>query len=137
MKTWKEIKKNIKSISEEEKAIIERDVVEDVLKQFYYEELNFCGCGNPEDIMQLIKDLLNQISHKWDNEKTYEERQEEIIKIFNFNGKVNHAVYDFILNYLDIVGLLEHGGSIGGSWLTERGKVILKLMNQVDGFEFI
>lgn len=137
MKTWNEVKESLTSLSEDEKAIIENDVVEDILNRFYYEELKFCDCGNPEDIMQLIKDILNQIEHKRDDEKTYEDNQEEIIKIFNFNGKVNHAVRDFILNYLDIVGLLEHGGSIGGSWLTEKGQVILSLMNQVDDFEFI
>ena len=31
------------------------------VKNFYYEDLGFCGCGNPASILCTIKDFLNVV----------------------------------------------------------------------------
>lgn len=41
----------------------------------------------------------------------------------------NGPLSDAYLKMLDAHGFLEHGGSIGGSWLTKEGKDLLDLLN--------
>ena len=69
----------------------------------------FCGCGNPEMAWGEVR--LHLTSRR---EADYGQR---------FDGK------DYIIAYLlDHYGLTEHGGNVGGAWLTDEG---------VDALEFL
>ncbi len=77
------------------------------------EILGFCGCGNPDSAMVFVRDILRLL----------EERKgfgEEIKKELPSDG-----IYYFVLYMLDNKGLTDHGGSIGGSWLSDKGKEVL------------
>lgn len=62
----------------------------------------------PETAARLVRDILNMCP-------LYQHR-EEFEKLLPNDG----AQY-LILGLLDEAGLIEHGGGIGGSWLTDKG----------------
>ena len=122
------------------------------ISDFYYEKLNFCGCGSPWDTLYVIKNLLNILkvrSDRWDLEdynarshEYYELHQKELKECFNlkdnvFHGQfsINDGVIQVFLNVLDNCDVLEHGGSIGGSWLTSYGEELLEHLNKLNDEE--
>jgi hypothetical protein len=128
----------------------------ELIYNFYYENLKFCGCGSPWTTLKFIKDFLNTIKQKTDNykkkdydknsEKYYEEYQSNIRNIFEFQNKSENdnffsdsqdGIIQFVLYYLNKIEILEHGGSVGGSWLTEHGEIVLKALNECDNIESV
>jgi len=93
--------------------------------------LDFCGCGRSDDIPFMIRDVLKAINNRTKNyykedlsfTEIYEQYDMELIDVLGFDS--NNIAYDFILNTLSSAGLLEHGSSIRGSWLTDYGDEIL------------
>ncbi len=79
-------------------------------------ELGLCGCGGPDEAYALVRDVLS-LAPFYDDWKAVEQLIGE------------RACY-FVLYQLDRCDLIEHGGGIGGSWLTEKGKLYLGLMKQ-------
>lgn len=80
----------------------------------------FCGCGNPDLAWLAIKNYLRQREDFHSNKISYEETEKLE------TGK------DYILAYLlDYFGLTEHGGSVGGCWLTNDGKEILNYLEML------
>jgi hypothetical protein len=130
--------------------------IQEILHNFYFENLKFCGCGNPYLTLEFIKMLLNAIQQKEDNynkedfdrnrHKYYEEHQRNLISIFEFKDNstddqyfsdIQDGIVQFVLYYLDEVGVIEHGSSIGGAWLTKYGKEILKALNKCENLEYV
>jgi hypothetical protein len=72
--------------------------------------LQFCGCGDPEDSCKLVLKWL----------KLIEKDMHNCLKL-NSNKSVNQ----FILYQLTSLDLIEHGGSVYGSRLTDLGKNII------------
>lgn len=72
----------------------------------------FCGCGFPEDGFMDVFNVLDRKHGKqeWDEAKD--------------GSRLTH----FILYWLDKEGYAEHGSSIGGCWLTEKGEELLRDM---------
>lgn len=93
------------------------------VQRFYYEELNWCGCGCPGEVLTFMRDVLQAINNRSENWT-----DETNAKIFELVPR-DTALGTSYLYMLDAHGLLEHGGSIGGSWLTDKGKDILKMLN--------
>jgi DNA-binding PadR family transcriptional regulator len=89
-------------------------------------DLKFCGCGDPGAVYDLIRDLLGLIAEKWadDGHDHWREVSQKITDLIGGGTGTYYAV----LYWLDGSGLIEHGGSVGGSWLTEKGKHYLSLM---------
>lgn len=80
----------------------------------FWNELGFCWCGSPGDVLTLIRDSLKA--------KTADDWWK--------HGDTSPAGY--LLEYtMDRVGLTEHGGSVPG-WLTDKGREILALLESVD-----
>lgn len=77
--------------------------------------LHFCGCGRPDKAMKLVRDILHLIDNK---------QPEEVTKLLHSEG-----IYFFVLYQLDHMGFIKHGFSIGGSYLTEKGKELLADIN--------
>lgn len=80
------------------------------LNQIFYVDLGFCGCGNSGDAYELVRDLLTLCP-------LYEGQRWRQAETLTGGGAVHHIV----LSTLDTAGLIEHGSSINGSWLTPKG----------------
>jgi hypothetical protein len=103
------------------------------VQRFYYEELKWCGCGNPDDALTFLRDVL-QTMHDWSeangmgrwNEQNPEReaakvREQELLPL----DSPLALSYRYFLDALD---LTEHGGSVYGSWLTEHGEAVLAML---------
>lgn len=105
----------LKKVDDSEYPYLDENGVSHRSKKSYLqtEIFRFCGCGDPDSAMLFVRDML----------KLLEERKgwsEEIKKELPTDG-----VYYFVLYMLDDKGLTEHGSSVGGSWLTDKGKEVL------------
>ena len=91
----------------------------------------FCGCGNPTQNLIYIRDCLAHI-HKRQDAPDTREVTTEVHKAWYDKWYVeaegifgNKASLQFFQYWATNEDLLEHGGSVGGSWLTAKGKGIL------------
>lgn len=108
------------------------------INDFYYEKLDFCGCGRPCDILYVIRNFLNAVKRKTDRWELpdYEKKHHEYYELSekeikeSLNVKKDDGVIDVFYNVLNNCDVLEHGSSISGSWLTEYG---LELLNHLKG----
>ncbi|HBG5740421.1 TPA: hypothetical protein KQJ47_003934, partial [Clostridioides difficile] len=78
----------------------------------------------------MIKGVLTAIQNKEKNcNLEYAERcyifEIEFNNVCGIIGSKNNLIQEFILNAFNSYGLLEHGSSIWGSWLSDYGKQIL------------
>ncbi len=83
----------------------------------------FCGCGSPELAAQRLLDIL------------------KLHPLFDHRSEFDAIIPDdgvqmLMLYTLDHLELTEHGGSVGGGWLTDTGKAVLGalLVESQDGF---
>lgn len=99
------------------------------LSEFYYDELKWCGCGNAEAALDFMRDVLAAIGPcgKRDDWEGSRRRMSELI-----GEESNGALALSYLYMLDAVGLTEHGGSVWGCWLTEKGERILHELQRDD-----
>lgn len=83
----------------------------------------FCGCGSPELAASKLQAMLSLCPF-------YENRAalEQMIP--------DAGVLELLLYTLDHFDLIEHGGSIGGSWLSDKGKQVLAALNREASDEF-
>ena len=76
-----------------------------------------CGCGNPDMAFHGVTYILTWAA----SDKRGEGPFEEMFK----------APYTYLaialLNHLE---LIEHGGGIGGSWITDKGKEVLAFLTE-------
>lgn len=107
-----------------------------------------CGCGQPEEAVRFLRDVL----------QTYAERRKATdildLGIFDQGSPTRQQAWErhaealaallpspgirfFVLYILSDWGLLEHGGSVDGSWLTDKGGGVLEALNheREDSFE--
>lgn len=71
----------------------------------------FCGCGRPEDAASALLRLL-RLHPLYDHHDEFEEWMPD------------SGISYLILYWLCDQGLTEHGGSVLGGWLTEKGEAI-------------
>lgn len=89
------------------------------LEGLFSGELKLCGCGNPEDAYALIRDLLDLAPfHR------HPQRVRDLIG--------NDGAYHIVLSVLDEARLIEHGGGIGGAWITPKGERYRELMHRYE-----
>jgi hypothetical protein len=82
--------------------------------------LNLCGCGNPDAAYQFLLDTLSA----FDRSDSWEASCERIREWWAVGEGPGYLVLYFLTN----ADLLEHGGSVGGSWLTPKGKDALNCL---------
>lgn len=104
----------------------------DLLMDFFaYEIVGMCGCGCPEDTQEVIRRILNILNDR-DNEKIKYEAVRERYKTdleLNTSNNLDYGLLQFVLYILDDKEILEHGGSIGGCWVANLGKMYLTVLN--------
>lgn len=87
---------------------------------FYFDQFGLCGCGRPEKVHQFLLDCLS--AARKDHPSLLDiKRIEELV------SQNPSIVAEFVLHFLDAVDLTEHGGSVYGCWLTERGKQAVEI----------
>lgn len=123
---------------------MEKQQAMQVLSDFYYNQLGFCGCGNPEDVLLFIKNVLKAIDGRHKT-KTDEQFREDISKalslgtsdVYNMDNN-RYGLFLFVLQVLDGRRVLTHGGSIGGAWIDDYGKTLLEAFEVVgDDLEIV
>lgn len=133
-------------LSEGEK--FEKD--KEFIHNFYYQKIGLCGCGSPGDRLLLIKSLLNQVHDRTDDYRKadlskdgttglYEKHQRKLHGVFGFAehggesmfSDVQNGIVQFVMDILDEADLLEHGGSIGGAWLSRNGEKMREILNGI------
>jgi hypothetical protein len=88
----------------------------------YFGKWNFCGCGDPEGMVEYIRDVL----------AAFKERVDTGWKVNRVNEVLacDNGPYWFVLYWLDSQGFTEHGSSASGSWLTKEGEELLAYLQQ-------
>lgn len=71
--------------------------------------LGGCGCGSSEDFGIKALDLLRNFA------KPHDERSKDIYE---------DETLELLAHWMSSKGLIEHGSSVMGAWLTEEGKQI-------------
>lgn len=94
----------------------------------HYGLLHLCGCGSPEDAYNFCRDALACFDRRGchDEPPTREwiYAEDALTELINKSPKQAAHVIAHLLTHL---GLIEHGGSVGGSWLTDDGERIVDL----------
>jgi len=75
-----------------------------------------CGCGSSDTLQELAFEVLELFS------KPHKDRD------FSVYDKIE---YEIIAHWLDNVGMIEHGSSIGGAWLSEEGEQVFESIKSV------
>lgn len=83
----------------------------------------FCGCGNPEDAADALLRLL-RLHPMYEHGK-------ELDEWVGDNGLAYLLLYS-----LDRYDLTEHGGSVMGAWLTEKGTAVRDALAREEADEF-
>lgn len=96
---------------------------EEFLSLFFAEVLNFCCCGCLSMSIKFVHDILN----------CYED-EEGLSPHLNLDKAKevcgNDNITEFMLHWLDSVGLTDHGSSVYGSWLTDKGKALRNYLKE-------
>lgn len=82
---------------------------------FFTGVLGGCGCGPSDELgKRAIKVLENFASDDWENRfSVYDNEADEVLA-----------------HWMDSKDLIEHGSSISGSWLTEKGKNVFEVIKK-------
>jgi len=82
-----------------------------------YDDLHACGCGYADARLELVREALRDCplyDGSW--------------------RKYDSPIGEWFLCLLDGAGLIEHGTSIGGSWLTGKGERFLAVLDDEDSW---
>jgi hypothetical protein len=98
-----------------------RDAMLDHLYKVFFDDLGMCGCGRPNEAYSLVRDILALAP-------LYEENRWRLAETLTGGGAAHHI----ILSALDRAELMEHGSSLDGAWLTDKGAWCLAAMRTVE-----
>jgi len=90
--------------------------------------LHLCGCGCPDDAYNFCRDALDCFdrrgTHTTPPSRDWINAEDALTVLIQKQPNVAAHVMAHLLSHLD---LLEHGGSVGGSWLTPDGERIIDM----------
>lgn len=93
----------------------------------WFGRLKFCGCGQPEQVMRRMKDVMRCMANRSNALPASLEAYSILTdELWEKAGPDNISRY-LLLYILDAAGLEEHGGSVPG-WLTEDGEELLTFL---------
>lgn len=76
--------------------------------------LGGCGCGS-SDLPNIAVEVLRNFGREHMSKNRF--------------SVYDKSEYEVIAHWLDSKELIEHGSSVNGSWLTEKGKELLKIID--------
>lgn len=82
------------------------------------DELGICGCGCPDQVYRRIHVVMKEISKKGT-------RTDDTV------GYYNYMIYQ-----LNEQGFLEHVSSIFDSWITEKGKKLIEVLDEMAKYDY-
>jgi hypothetical protein len=83
-----------------------------------------CGCGNPDKTFLLVMDALNLCAIDG-----LEERKIFTQEKFGVDYVTDNGLVQLLFYVLHDKGFIQHGGSVGYSWLADAGKVFRALLD--------
>lgn len=90
------------------------------LYRVMFDDLGICGCNQPDEAYNLVRDLLAYLS------RDHADRDiNDLGRLIGCDGAVH-----LVLCQLDNADLAEHGGTVAGAWLTGKGRCVLELMRR-------
>jgi hypothetical protein len=91
----------------------------------HYGLLHLCGCGCPEDAYNFCRDVLAAFDRRGaKGGDGWIDAEDAVKKVILERPDQAAHVISHLLTHLR---LLEHGGSVGGSWLTDDGARIVDM----------
>lgn len=90
----------------------------EVIHGFWYDEATMCGCGDPVEVLEMIRDELARL----DTPPSGGVRRQPA------PDTREHRLLAFLL---DSWGLTEHGTSLAWPWLTDEGHALLAALRSV------
>lgn len=89
--------------------------------------LNWCGCGSPTSAYQKLLDILEHFYVDQDEmPRPYsKEESEKRWAAHNALFANDEGLEYLTLYWLDSLGFMEHGGAVGGGWLTPFGEEVM------------
>ena len=109
----------------------EESLIEPLMDYYMYEELNLCGCGSPKYTYETIRRYLHIREDYYTDKIEYKdvlERYKTDLHIED-NDSLQTGLLQFMMYILDHNGFTEHGISIGGCWLTDKGRRLLTILD--------
>ena len=91
--------------------------------------VGFCGCGGPGLTASWLRDLLRLHDTASTDLSGTGTARDTFWK--EATGKSFGPVYYLIHYWLDDRGWTEHGGSVGGGWLTEKGRAVIAVLDLI------
>jgi len=83
--------------------------------------LGGCGCGTQPEISDMALYLLDHFA------KEIMERDHKTV-----NNSPHYTEYEIIAHWFDSKGLIEHGGNVMGSWLSDEGRKLHRMLMAKD-----
>jgi hypothetical protein len=83
------------------------------------DDVGDCGCGYTEGRLEVLRQVLRDCP-------LYEDERWR---------KYDSPLAEWLLCVMTNADLLEHGGSVGGSWITDKGKRLLAVLDSEDGWK--
>ena len=102
-----------------------------VIQFYWYEVLNWCGCGTPETALMAIASYLELQDRDITDRESYDQWKNEIKEAFPPDGD-DGALYNCLAYSLDSAKFTEHGSSICACWLTDDGKYFLWAIREAE-----
>lgn len=110
------------------------------LYDFYFNDLKWCGCGDPTSAMEFMRDVLAAIQFRSqyyraneapsplseESRAYYEAANTPLVALLPDNSQLGLA-YQYVL---DAHELTEHGGNVCGAWLTTKGTDVLESLRE-------
>lgn len=99
--------------------------------------LGFCGCGAPQDALEYVRGALRHTANlKLVHENVSTHRKGDAWSVawdaWDKAGKALMGNADWFTRYwMDKERLTEHGSSVGGAWLTEKGSQLLDDLDEL------
>jgi hypothetical protein len=94
------------------------------LDRFVFSKLPLCGCGDPESILELYRDILRHRRAVSDADD-WRPLNDEWTKFWDSKDETLMWLALYTLDHAD---LIEHGGGVRASWLTGSGYRFLELL---------
>ena len=107
---------------------------EQLVHDFYFDTLKWCGCGNPADALVFMRDVLALLKLRSEDSRAEKHNWEQHTKtLWSLLAQETHPMLGLTYMYLlDSLGLTEHGGNVMGCWLDEKGEELLALLQTTD-----